>query len=114
MVGVDLLERMGKEVYGDKDVMDVLNVDEPIRVRKRGASYVLSMRLPFAGREDLDVHRRGDELYIKVGPYKRNLMLPQTLQRLTVRDASFLGDRLEVLFSREPRTAVRAGTERGR
>src|SRR3989440_2730221 len=45
MVGVELLERMGEEVYGDKDVMDVLHVDEPIRVRKRGASYVLSMRL---------------------------------------------------------------------
>ena len=114
MVGVELLEQMGDEVYGETDVTDVLHLDEPIRIRKRGASYVLSMRLPFAGREDLDVHRRGDELYIKVGPYKRNLMLPQTLQRLTVRDASFQGDRLEVLFSREPRTAVRAGAERGR
>ena len=113
MVGVELLEQMGDEVYGETDVTDILHVDEPIRVRKRGASYVLSMRLPFAGREDLDVHRRGDELYIKVGPYKRNLMLPQTLQRLTVRDASFQGERLEVLFSREPRTAVRAGAERG-
>ena len=89
--------------------------DEPIRVRKRGAGYVLSMRLPFAGREDLDVHRRGDELYIKVGPYKRNLILPQTLQRLTVREASFQGDRLEVHFAREPRgsRSVPASVERG-
>jgi arsenite-transporting ATPase len=103
MVGLDLLERMGDEVYGEADVMDVLHVDEPIRIRKRGPSYVLSMRLPFAGREDLDVHRKGDELFIKVGGYKRNLILPQTLQRLVVREASFKGDRLEVLFAREPR-----------
>src|SRR3989442_10549544 len=68
MVGIELLEKMGDEVYGDKDVMDVLHVDEPIRVRKRGASYVLSMRLPFTDREELDVHRKGDELYIRVGP----------------------------------------------
>ena len=113
MVGVDLLEEMGDEVYGDTDVTSILHVDEPIRVRKRGASYVLSMRLPFAGREDLDVHRRGDELYIKVGPYKRNLILPQTLQRLAVREASFQGDRLEVLFSREPRATARASAEGG-
>src|SRR2546428_3878732 len=38
MVGVDLLEQMGDEVYGDADVTDILHVDEPIRVRKRGAS----------------------------------------------------------------------------
>jgi arsenite-transporting ATPase len=111
MVGVELLEQMGQEVYGDADVMDVLHVDEPIRVRKRGAGYVLSMRLPFAGKEDLDVHRKGDELYIRVGPYKRNLILPQTLQRLSVQEANFQGDRLEVRFAREPRTYAKA--ERG-
>src|SRR5439155_18203192 len=115
MVGVELLERMGDEVYGDKDVMDVLHVDEPIRVRKRGASYVLSMRLPFTDREELDVHRKGDELYIRVGPYKRNIILPQTLQRLTVQEARFDADRLEVRFAREPRTArVSAGAEGSR
>src|SRR5919197_1561804 len=103
MVGLDLLEQMGDEVYGEAEVTDVFHVDEPIRIRKRGPFYVLSMRLPFAGREDLDVHRKGDELFIKVGGYKRNLILPQTLQRLAVRDASFQGDRLEVLFAREPR-----------
>jgi arsenite-transporting ATPase len=112
MVGLELLQRMGDEVYGEKDVTDVLHVDEPIRVRKRGASYVLSMRLPFTDRHELDVHRKGDELYIKVGPYKRNIILPQTLQRLTVQEARFEADRLEVRFAREPRPArVEAGME---
>jgi arsenite-transporting ATPase len=115
MVGVELLEQMGDEVYGDADVMEVLHVDEPIRVRKRGASYVLSMRLPFAERDELDVHRKGDELYIRVGPYKRNIILPQTLQRLTVQEARFEADRLEVRFAREPRSArVGAGAEGSR
>src|SRR5207247_6350917 len=112
MVGVDLLEQMGEEVYGDTDATDVLHVDEPIRIRKRGGSYVLSMRLPFTDRQELDVHRKGDELYIKVGSYKRNLILPQSLQRLTVQEASFEGDRLKVRFAREPR-AVPAPAERG-
>src|SRR5437867_2400723 len=112
MVGLELLQRMGDEVYGEKDAMDVLHIDEPIRVRKRGPSYVLSMRLPFADRHELDVHRKGDELYIKVGPYKRNIILPQTLQRLTVQEARFEADRLEVRFAREPRPAsVGAGME---
>src|SRR2546427_2645523 len=89
MVGVELLEQMGEEVYGETDATDILHLDEPIRIRKRRASYVLSMRLPFAGREDLDVHRRGAGPYIKGGPDKRHLRLPQTLQRLPVRDTTF-------------------------
>ena len=101
MVGVPLLDEMGREVYGDVDATDILYRDEPIRVRKRGSGYVLTMRLPFVSREDMDIHRRADELYVRVGTYKRNLILPQSLKRMTVREANFSGDRLEILFGRE-------------
>jgi arsenite/tail-anchored protein-transporting ATPase len=102
MVGLDLLGDMGAEVYGTIDVTDVLYRDDPIRVRRRAGGYVLSMRLPFVSRDDMDVHRRGDELFVRVGSYKRNLILPATLQRLEVRGANFVGDHLEVLFAKEP------------
>jgi arsenite/tail-anchored protein-transporting ATPase len=112
MIGVALLGEMGVEVYGDLDATSILFRDEPVRVRRRGAMYVLSMRLPFVSREDMDVHRRGEELYVRVGSYKRNLVLPQTLQRLTVREANFRGEHLEILFGREPRPQD-AASERG-
>ena len=103
---------MAAEVYGELDPAAILHIEEPIRVRKRGQAYVLSMRLPFAEREDLDMHRRGDELFVKVGAYKRNLILPQTLQRLAIRDASFVEDRLEIRFAREPRPLAEAAPSR--
>ncbi len=103
MVGVTLLDEMGDEVYGDLDATSVLYRDDPIRVRKKGTGYILSMRLPFVSRDDMDVHRRGEELFVRVGSYKRNLVLPQTLKRMTVRGAAFEGDHLEIAFGREPR-----------
>jgi arsenite-transporting ATPase len=108
MVGLPLLREMGEEVYKDLDAADILFRDEPIRVRKRGTGYVLTMRLPFASRDDMDIHRRGEELYVRVGSYKRNLILPQSLKRMTVREANFAGDHLEILFGREPRPAERS------
>ena len=51
---------------------------------------------------------RRDELFVRVGPYKRNLILPQVLQRLDVQEASFVDDRLEVLFAKG--TAKAAGS----
>jgi arsenite-transporting ATPase len=56
----------------------------------------------------MDIHRRGDELYVRVGTYKRNLILPQTLKRMTVREANLAGDHLEILFGREARPAERS------
>jgi arsenite/tail-anchored protein-transporting ATPase len=108
MVGVSLLEEMGTEVYGALDAAEILYRDEPIRVRKRGTGYVMQIRLPFASRDDMDIHRRGEELFVRVGAYKRNLILPQTLKRMTVREANFAGDQLEILFGREPRPAERS------
>ncbi len=102
MVGLNLLDDMGREVYGDMLVTDVLYHDDPIRVRRRAGGYILAMRLPFVSREDMDIHRRGDELFVRVGSYKRNLILPATLQRLDVRGANFVGDHLEIAFAKEP------------
>ena len=102
MVGIPLLAEMGDEVYGSLDAISVLYHDDPIRVRKRMTGYVLSMRLPFVSRDDMDIHRRGDELFVRVGSYKRNLILPQSLKRMVVREANFAGDRLEILFGQEP------------
>jgi len=102
MVGVPLLVDMGQEVYGERDATAVLYHDDPIRVRKRGTGYVLSMRLPFVSRDDMDIHRRGEELFVRVGSYKRDLILPQTLKRMVVREATFAGDHLEIAFARAP------------
>jgi arsenite-transporting ATPase len=112
MVGLELLASMGEEVYGDKDGTEILHRDEPLRVRKRGTSYVLTLRLPFTEKADLDVFRKGEELFVRVGPYKRNLVLPHTLQRLDVKEASFVEDRLEVRFARET-SATPAGSRQG-
>jgi len=113
MVGIPLLEELGDEVYKGLDVMDVLFRDEPIRVRRKGAGFALTMRLPFVSREDLDIHRRGEELYVRVGSYKRNLILPHTLQRLEVRGASFVGDDLEIAFAKESSPEGPSGPDRG-
>ena len=105
MVSIPLLVEMGDEVYGELVATDILYQDEPISVRKRGTGYVMSMRLPFVSRDEMDIHRRGEELFIRVGSYKRNLILPQTLKRMVVREANFAGDHLEILFGRVPRPA---------
>jgi hypothetical protein len=44
-----------------------------------------------------------------VGSYKRNLILPQTLKRMVVREANVAGGHLEILFGREPRPSQTTG-----
>ena len=82
MVGLDLLDRLGVELYGDTDPTARLHDDEPMKIRKKGSGYELALHLPFAGKSDLDLMRKGDDLYVRVGSYKRTFLLPSVLTRL--------------------------------
>ena len=103
LVGRDLLSGLGDEVYGTGDASAVLFDDDPMTIVKKGDSYVLSLRLPFAEKEELELSTKHDELFVKVGPYRRTIMLPKVLTARRVTSARLLEDRLEVVFERGPR-----------
>jgi arsenite/tail-anchored protein-transporting ATPase len=109
MVGIELLDRLGRELYAEQDPTERLHDDEPMKIGKHGNGYLLSLRLPFAGKSDLDLMRKGDDLYVKVGPYKRTFMLPSTLARLVIDGATFEGDRLMITFARADAEEAKGG-----
>ncbi len=96
--GVDALRAFGDALYGEVDAAAVLHVDAPMRVERRAGALVLSLALPFADKDDLEVGHRGDELLVRVGPQRRAVALPDSLRRRAVGGATMVGDRLEVTF----------------
>ena len=100
MVGTALLSDLCREVYGEADPAAVLHRDEPMRMRREGQYHVLRLRLPFAeGR--VEAARRGEELIVTIGSYRRSILLPQSLRRRRVVDAVFDGPVLKIRFGRD-------------
>ena len=99
-----LLLDLGEEIYGDTEADGVLFVDEPMAIVREGDTYVLSLRLPFASKDELELSSKNDELFIKVGPYRRTIMLPRTLASRTISAAQLEDDRLRVTFTRGARS----------
>ncbi|NGO68119.1 ArsA family ATPase [Streptomyces boncukensis] len=64
----------------------------------------LVWRLPVPGarREELELVRRGDELIVGVGAYRRVLALPSALRRCRVSGAALDGGELRVRFTPDP------------
>jgi arsenite/tail-anchored protein-transporting ATPase len=100
LVGADLLAEVGHEVYGDLDAAGVLFDDDPMTITPRGRGYVLALKLPFATRDDLKISTKVDELFVKVGPYRRTIMLPRILASRSITSAKLLGERIEIAFDR--------------
>jgi arsenite-transporting ATPase len=100
LIGSGLLGEVGSEVYGDLDAAGVLYEDEPMTIARRDSGYVLALKLPFATRDDLELSTKVDELFVKVGPYRRTIMLPRVLASRTITSAKLVGDRIEIVFDR--------------
>jgi arsenite-transporting ATPase len=104
LIGVEALRGLGEAVYGDRDEASILQRSSPMELERRDGGYVLRLRLPFAAREDVDLYRRGHDLYVKVAGSKRTVPLPSSLHRCEVSGARLADGVLEVRFD------VRAAT----
>jgi arsenite-transporting ATPase len=69
-------------------------------ITKRGSAYILTLRLPFTAKDALELATKADELFVKVGPYRRTIMLPKMLGSRQVTSAELKDERLEVVFDR--------------
>ncbi|MEV6107621.1 ArsA-related P-loop ATPase [Streptomyces sp. NPDC051940] len=78
---------------GDPRVDDLLAAE---------GALVWCLPLPGAEREDLGLVRRGDELIVTVGPYRRALPLPPALRRCVIERAGLHDEELRVRFTPDP------------
>ncbi|MGW5491994.1 ArsA family ATPase [Streptomyces olivaceoviridis] len=63
---------------------------------------VWHLPLPGAIRDELDLIRRGDELLITAGPFRRIVALPSALRRCTVAGAGLRDGELRIRFAPDP------------
>ena len=98
LVGIERLRSFAGDLYGDERPDGRLHVGAPFTVVPDGAELVLRMPLPGVDRDDLDLAQRDDELLVRVGPYRRAMILPDSLRRRAVVAASLDDGTLAVRF----------------
>lgn len=99
IVGLDRLGEFAAALHGDGDPSDVLIERDPLRIERDDERFVLSLDLPFAAKDELEVSRSPDELFVRVGPYRRAVLLPDSLRRRDVTAASLGEGVLDVTFA---------------
>lgn len=101
-VGLEALVEVGRAAYGDLDPVGLPPQGEPMEVRRTDEGFTLSIPLPFAEKDQLDLSRRGDELVVTVASWRRLLTLPSALRRCDVTGAHLVDGRLLVDFVPDP------------
>jgi arsenite-transporting ATPase len=98
-VGVDALRGLAEAVYGDRDPADRFTDTRPIRLERSHGRTRLSIDVPHAAQEDVEVASHGSELLVRVRDAHRRVSLPASVIGLDVESARLDGGVLVVTFS---------------
>ncbi|MBI1297409.1 ArsA family ATPase [bacterium] len=103
MVGMERLAGLAVDLFGDADPGQVFFRGQAQAIEEEGSDYVLKLPLPHVELEKVKLTKRGDELFITIGNFKREILLPSVLAQ---RDAAGAVFRQGVLHVRFPERAA--------
>jgi arsenite-transporting ATPase len=106
MVGVPRLRKLASTVFGDRDPGAIFFVGQTQQIAEEGEDFVLRLPLPNVELDKVRLSKRGDELFVSIGNFKRELLLPSVLAQREASGAMFANGVLSVRFPpAQPQTA---------
>jgi len=98
VIGYSDLKKLADQIYGGTNPLDRFFKDEPYRLIKQNGNYQLRLKLPFVSKKDVELNKLHEELVIRIGGFKRHIMLPRQVASLNAVTAKLDGEYLNVLF----------------
>ena len=99
--GLEMLDAMAEEIYGDEDPTKVYSSQSPMTFRNENGEDHLVMKMPFVEAADVELFRvDSTSLMVHVGSQKRNIHLPDSLISSEILGADFIDDELIIKFKR--------------
>jgi arsenite/tail-anchored protein-transporting ATPase len=99
MCGLPALDRLKDTLYPGEDPAQVYYKETTLRVIQNGQDYSLEVYLPGIPKNQIELSKSADELNIRIGNHRRNLVLPQALAAMQPAGAKVEEDYLKIRFS---------------
>ena len=108
VLGLERLRTMGDQMHADCEPAERLIDYKPYEIVDVEGGFEFRIPAPFLQKSEASLIRRGDELVIRMGAARRNIVLPRVLARMTHSGARLEDGQLRVRFQARD-TAVARG-----
>jgi arsenite/tail-anchored protein-transporting ATPase len=96
--GREKLNLLAENIFGETDPTQIYSTDKAMTIYREDGTDILSLKLPFSTKEEVELYKAADVLIVKVGWYKRSVSLPYSLVRKDATKAEFKDGRLLIKF----------------
>ena len=97
--GFEGLQRIINDSLEDENIFNVLKFNSNETFKKLENGYSLTLKIPFAEKNDFDLFESSNEIIIKIGNFKRNIPLPDVVRKYSISNAKFENGELNIIFS---------------
>jgi arsenite/tail-anchored protein-transporting ATPase len=98
VLGYEKLHELGQALYKGKNPVEAFHSKRPLEFIQPNGTHAVKLHLPFVEKSEVDLTKVGEELIIRMGNFKRNLILPRALVPLEARKAELKEDYLTIYF----------------
>ncbi len=67
VVGREKLNRLADNIFGDTDLTRIYSSEKAMSIYREDGMDILSLKLPFSSRDEVELYKAGDVLIVKVG-----------------------------------------------
>jgi arsenite/tail-anchored protein-transporting ATPase len=99
VLGIPQLGELAQAIFGDLDPTQVFYRGPIQEVIHQGDTYVLRLPLPHVEMDKVVMTKKGDEMIIEIGNFKRDITLPAILANQEAKLARFVNKALEIHFT---------------
>ncbi len=99
IIGIPQLGELARVIFGDLDPTQVFYRGAIQEVIRQGDTYVLRLPLPHVEMDKVVMTKKGDEMIIEIGNFKRDITLPAILANQEAKLARFVNKALEIHFT---------------
>ena len=99
ILGIRLLEELAQAVFGNLDPTQVFHRGPIQEVVHQGDTYILRLPLPHVEMDKVLMTKKGDEMIVEIGNFKRDITLPAVLANQEAKLARFVDKALEIHFT---------------
>jgi arsenite/tail-anchored protein-transporting ATPase len=84
ILGKQRLEDLARVLYGeDEDPSAVTRTEKAYTFGKQNGLYEIRILLPFATKGEIELFKKGDDLVVQIGTFRRHIGLPRSMAALT-------------------------------
>jgi arsenite-transporting ATPase len=99
ILGIAQLGELAQTIFDDADPTQVYYRGPIQEVTREGDTYVLRLPLPHVEMDKVMMTKKGDEMIVEIGNFKRDITLPAILVNQEAKVARFVNKALEIHFT---------------